>query len=302
MGFLSGEDPPKVSRPARRTRCGPLEPPLLSFAMKRSSVAGEKLSFQANLENWAEGMDYCAVHVPAEITEALGTKGPVLVMARVNESEPFQVSLFPIGSGKHCIRIKAKVRQETKTKTGDSVRVRFTVLDRAEVNIPNDLMSALRAEGVTEDFASLPPGKKSFTIRRIDEAAKPETRAKRIQDAVEAAIERREHLVGSARDRDALATSESQRPSRQPENGRVKKPSQKPESDLPKGMGAPATRALNGAGFATLKRLTRATHQELLELHGFGPKAMKLVLAALDAKGLSVAEPPGDPKATNPRS
>lgn len=271
--------------------------------MKRSPVAGQKLSFQANLENWAEGMDYCAVHVPAEITEALGTKGPVLVMARVNDSEPFQVSLFPVGGGKHCIRIKAKVRQETKTKTGDSVRVRFTVLDRAEVLLPKDLVSALRAEGVTEDFASLPPGKQSFTIRRIDEAAKPETRAKRIQEAVEAAIERREQRVGSARDRNALATSESRRPSRQAEKGELmKKPTKSMESDLPKGMGAPATRALNGAGFATLKQLTQATQQELLELHGFGPKAMKLVLAALDAQGLSLAEPPGDPKAKKPRS
>src|SRR3954447_26172732 len=103
---------------------------LYPAAMKPSSAAGQQLSFQASLENWAEGMDYCAVPVPAEITQALGTKGPVLVMARVNDSEPFQVSLFPIGSGQHYIRIKAKVRQETKTKTGDRIRVRITVLDR----------------------------------------------------------------------------------------------------------------------------------------------------------------------------
>lgn len=62
---------------------------------------GQQLSFHANLESWVEGMDYCAVPVPAEITEALGTKGPVLVMARVNDSEPFKVSLFPVGGGQH---------------------------------------------------------------------------------------------------------------------------------------------------------------------------------------------------------
>ncbi|HKX44785.1 MAG TPA: DUF1905 domain-containing protein, partial [Burkholderiaceae bacterium] len=62
--------------------------------MKHTPPAGQKLSFHAHLENWAEGMDYCAVRVPAEITEALGTNGPVLVLARVNDSEPFQVSLF----------------------------------------------------------------------------------------------------------------------------------------------------------------------------------------------------------------
>ena len=140
-------------------------------------------------------MDYCAVPVPAKITQALGTKGPVLVMARVNDSAPFQVSLFPVGGGQHYIRIRAKVRQETKTKTGDRVRVRVTVLDRADVAIPENLMSALRAVGAMEAFKSLPPGKQNFMIRRLADAAKPETRDKRIQEIVEAAHQRREKVV-----------------------------------------------------------------------------------------------------------
>jgi hypothetical protein len=167
--------------------------------VKRSPTAGKQLSFQAKLENWAEGMDYCAVPVPASVTQALGTKGPVLVMARVNDSEPFKVSLFPTGGGQHYIRIKAKVRKETKTKTGNRVRVRFTVLDRADVTIPTDLVKALRAEGVADDFKSLPPGKQNFIVRWIDDAAKPETRDKRIQDAVEAAHRRREKRIDQSK-------------------------------------------------------------------------------------------------------
>ena len=163
--------------------------------MKRAPTAGKQLSFEAKLENWAEEMDYCAVPVPAKITKTLGTKGPVLVMARVNDSEAFKVSLFPIGGGQHYIRIKAKVRKETKTKTGDLVRVRITVLDRADVTYPKDLLSALRAEKVTENFKSLPPGEQNFILRRIDDAAKPETREKRIQEAVAAAHLRREKLA-----------------------------------------------------------------------------------------------------------
>jgi hypothetical protein len=155
--------------------------------MKSPPAVGRQLSFQAVLENWAEGMDYCAVPVPAKVTETLGTKGPVLVMARVNDSDPFQVSLFPVGGGQHYLRIKAKVRKETDTKTGDRVRVRFTVLDRSTVEIPVDLKSALQAEGVTEAFKSLPPGKQNFIIRRIDDAVRPETREKRVQEAVEVA-------------------------------------------------------------------------------------------------------------------
>jgi translation initiation factor IF-1 len=152
--------------------------------MRSAPVAGQRLSFQATLENWAEGMDYCAVPVPAEITEALGTTGPVLVKARVNNSAEFEVSLFPVGGGQHYIRIKAKIRKETGIKAGDRVAVRFTVLDRAKTVIPEDLLRALQSAKADESFKALPPGKRSFIIRRINEAAKPETRAKRVQDAV----------------------------------------------------------------------------------------------------------------------
>jgi hypothetical protein len=167
--------------------------------MKRSSAAGLNLSFKAKLENWAEGMDYCAVAVPEKITQKLGTAKAVLVMARVNDSEPFKVSLFPVGGGKHYIRIKAKVRKETKTKTGDFVRLRFEVLDRADVTYPPDLVKALKAEGATAEFRALPPGEQNFIIRRIDEAAKPETRKKRIQEGIEAAQRRREKLADKKR-------------------------------------------------------------------------------------------------------
>ena len=56
-------------------------------------------------------------------------------------------------------------------------------------------MSALTAEGMTASFKSLPPSKQNFIIRRIDDAVKPETREKRIQDAVVAAHQQGERLV-----------------------------------------------------------------------------------------------------------
>ncbi|MET3516029.1 hypothetical protein ABIC63_003815 [Pseudacidovorax sp. 1753] len=159
--------------------------------MKSSArPAGKQFMFEALLEDWAEGMDYCAVAVPAEITEALGTKGPVLVMARVNDSEPFQVSLFPVGGGRHYIRIKARIRKQTSTRTGDCIRLRITVLDRSRAEIPDDLRTALAAEGAQAAFDALPPGKRNFIVRRIDEAAKAETRARRVQEGVLAAHER----------------------------------------------------------------------------------------------------------------
>ncbi|MFL5812257.1 MAG: YdeI/OmpD-associated family protein [Bdellovibrionia bacterium] len=160
--------------------------------MKRPP-AEKQLSFQSKLERISDELEYFGIPVPAKITLALGTKGPVPVMATVNNSKPFLISLYPVGGGRHNIRVKAEIRKATKIKEGDRVRVQITVRDRtAEVSIPKDLMSALKAEGVLKDFEAVPNGQKSFILRRIDEAAKPETREKRIQAAVEAAHKRRE--------------------------------------------------------------------------------------------------------------
>jgi hypothetical protein len=162
--------------------------------MKSSPIAGKELCFEATLEKWAEGMDYCAIPIPAAITEALGTHGSVLVMACLNDSAPFKVSLFPVGGGQHYMRIKARVRKETRTRAGDPVHMRITVLDRAAVTYPADLLSALRAQGATRDFKALFPGRRNFIVRRIDEAVKPETRRKRIQEAVNEAQRGRTEL------------------------------------------------------------------------------------------------------------
>jgi len=160
--------------------------------MKRAPAADRQLSFHSDLENRAEGMDSCAVPVPVMITEALCTKGPVLVNARANDSTPLHMSHLPVGGGQHCIRVKSRVCEETPTKTGDRIRRRITVLDRANVTISGDLKRALRAEGVADGLTSLPLGEQTFITRQVDDTVEPETREKRIQEAVQAALERSE--------------------------------------------------------------------------------------------------------------
>jgi hypothetical protein len=60
---------------------------------------------------------------------------------------------------------------------------------------------------------------------------------------------------------------------------------------LPPGIGKPATRALERAGYTRLTQLTQATEAELLQLHGVGPKAMGILRAALAAAGQSFKQP-----------
>jgi len=63
--------------------------------------------------------------------------------------------------------------------------------------------------------------------------------------------------------------------------------------DLPKNIGKPATRALQGAGIRTLEDLAGRTEEELLALHGVGPKAMKVLAQALEERGLGLGSGDG---------
>lgn len=60
-------------------------------------------------------------------------------------------------------------------------------------------------------------------------------------------------------------------------------------SDLPLGIGKPATRALLGAGLVTLDDVSTRSEAELLALHGVGPKAMRVLAEALAERGMTRA-------------
>jgi predicted flap endonuclease-1-like 5' DNA nuclease len=54
-------------------------------------------------------------------------------------------------------------------------------------------------------------------------------------------------------------------------------------------IGAPATRALNDAGYTELRQLAGVPASELTRLHGVGPKALRLIEQALEEHGLALA-------------
>ena len=61
----------------------------------------------------------------------------------------------------------------------------------------------------------------------------------------------------------------------------------RPSDDLPK-IGAPATRALAAVGVTRLDQLSEHSEEELLALHGFGPRALRLLTEALAEAGLTL--------------
>jgi hypothetical protein len=64
--------------------------------------------------------------------------------------------------------------------------------------------------------------------------------------------------------------------------------------DLPK-TSAPAQRALESAGIASLEQLTKVTEAELAQLHGMGSNALGKLREALKANGLSFRDPKKTP-------
>jgi hypothetical protein len=58
-------------------------------------------------------------------------------------------------------------------------------------------------------------------------------------------------------------------------------------ADLPRGIGAPATRALTAAGYTSLGQLAGVSERQLGALHGVGPKALRILREALQERGLS---------------
>jgi hypothetical protein len=59
--------------------------------------------------------------------------------------------------------------------------------------------------------------------------------------------------------------------------------------DFPR-MGAPATRALIGAGYTELAQLAGVSLGQLKTLHGMGPKALRILSEALAERGLTFGE------------
>jgi hypothetical protein len=57
---------------------------------------------------------------------------------------------------------------------------------------------------------------------------------------------------------------------------------------LPRGIGAPATRALEAAGYTDLQQLSGVPRSELERLHGIGPKALRIIQEELGNRGLSL--------------
>ena len=139
------------------------------------------------------GSSLYALEVPRRISSAIGRRGPVPIVATLNNSVELQASLVPMGGGRHRLGLNARTRHELDIEPGDRVRVALEVPEKPPLlPLPADFALALREVDLQESFAAFPAGKQNHIILWVEEAARPQTRKKRIAAAIEVTFRSRE--------------------------------------------------------------------------------------------------------------
>jgi hypothetical protein len=131
-----------------------------------------------------ESSEATGIKIPFDVQKVFGTRARVPVRGTIN-GFAFRSSIFPMG-GQHYMAVNKETREGAKAKGGETVSV---VMERDDeprtITPPPDFERALKASKTAQAMWD----KLSYThrkehVRAIEEAKRPETRARRIQKAV----------------------------------------------------------------------------------------------------------------------
>ncbi len=139
------------------------------------------LEFEATIVRLPGKMAWPVFYVPASFTEAVGTRGRINVLAKINGGE-FRATLLPSSNG-HYMVYNRTIREHCGKKMGEAVHVVLEVDEEPrELQLPEDVAAALAgSEAAQAQFASLPYYLRREEINQITAARRPATREKRIQ-------------------------------------------------------------------------------------------------------------------------
>jgi hypothetical protein len=124
------------------------------------------------------------VEVPGEVVAALGGGGRIPVQASF-DGIAYRGSIVSMG-GPMALGVLKSIRAELGKGDGDVVAVTVE-RDAGErtVDVPDDLAVALAEAGLRESFDGLSFSHRREHVNAINDAKKPETRARRIAKALE---------------------------------------------------------------------------------------------------------------------
>lgn len=126
------------------------------------------------------------IPIPPDIVAALGGGGRIPVRATF-DNLPYTGSIVSMGGGP-CLGILKAIRTTLGKGPGDTVTVALERDNAAArtLEIPTDLATALATAGVRDTFDALSYTHRREHINGINEAKRPETRARRIDKLVTA--------------------------------------------------------------------------------------------------------------------
>jgi hypothetical protein len=141
--------------------------------------------FKARLEVGGEGNAWVLLKLPFDAAAVFGSKGNIRVKGTLNGT-PYETSIFPGGDGTHHMMVNKALQQSAGVKAGSTVDVTMEInTETPRVQLPDDFRAALRSSSKAfKTFEALSPSKKKYLVQRIGEAKKPETRRRRIEEAI----------------------------------------------------------------------------------------------------------------------
>jgi hypothetical protein len=114
----------------------------------------------------------------------LGVKKARLPIAGTADGHPFRTSAAPMG-GEHCFVFTRELQAATGKRAGDSVKFEIWADDAPRtVEVPADLAAALKKSKAKAGFDSLSYTHQKEYVKWVEEAKRPETRARRVAETV----------------------------------------------------------------------------------------------------------------------
>ncbi|MEM6577850.1 MAG: YdeI/OmpD-associated family protein [Pseudomonadota bacterium] len=145
----------------------------------------EWLSFVGRIQpmEWGKST-YTVLRIPDEIVASLKDLGAKRVEVELND-HPFNMALTksPALSGTYVYAGKTVLRA-AGISPGEEIDVRLRKVDPDLVEVPNDVMLAIRDADLSEAWSALTPGKQRGLLHAINSAKRAVTRTKRIIELI----------------------------------------------------------------------------------------------------------------------
>jgi hypothetical protein len=126
------------------------------------------------------------VDVPVDLKTTYGKGNLVPIVATFNGTVPYQGILAMMGGASPMLLIRSDVRAQLGVTVGDQVQVRIE-LDTSPrvVELPEEAAAAVQANPEAQaTWEGLSPGNRREYVRWIEDAKRPETRQRRIEETV----------------------------------------------------------------------------------------------------------------------